>query len=91
MQTANGRTYHQRTLSRSGPALVVAGSLQDRRTTLTIPKHPANVDGQEHRAEAAHRWRHYHLRPGYAVEQPIHAKRRYVETLILMQVQTGPN
>ena len=87
-QTANGKTYHQRTLSRSGPALGVAESLRDRRTTLTTPKHPASVGGQQHNAEAVHRWRHYHLRPGYAVEQPIHEKRRYDETLVPMQMQT---
>ena len=90
-QTASGKTYHQRTSNRSGPALDAAESLRDHRNTLTITRYPANVDGQQHNVAAVHRSRHYHLRPGYADEQPIPEKRRYVEMLIPTQMQTGLN
>ena len=88
-QTANGKTYHQRTGNRSGPAQDAAGHLRDHETTLNTTKSPANVDGQQHNVVAVHQSRHYHLRHGHADEQLIHEKRRYVETLIPMQMQTG--
>ena len=90
-QTVSGKTYHQKILNRSGPAPVAAGHLRDRQTTLNIQTYPANADGQEQDAEAVHRWRHFHLRPEHADAQPIHVKRRYDETLILMLKQMGLN